>query len=185
MIIMPTYNYKDYEIFITKAPPYSFNSPDNKLYNKIIVTDDSDYNSCIEIEVEYFGEVRTVLIISSYNTPVNSFVAPHKDGLFMMLNEILCVFNPETLSVDRQAKINPIGTMFEVHTYGEDYILYGELEIYRISADLSVKWEFTGRDIFVNYQVDEPAFKMTDDKICLYDWEGSYYEIDYNGNIIK
>ncbi|MDE6780403.1 MAG: hypothetical protein K2J40_02960 [Ruminococcus sp.] len=184
MIIMQTYSYKDYEIRIMQAPPYSFNSVDNKPYNKVIVIENSEYKRGFEIEIERFGEVQTVLIISSYHTPENSFTALHKDGLFMMLNEVLCVFNPETLSVDRQTKINPMGTMFEVHTYSKDYILYGEMDIYRISEDLSVKWDFSGRDIFVNYQVNEPAFKMTSDRICLYDFEDNYYEIDYNGYVI-
>lgn len=29
------------------------------------------------------------------------------------------------------------------------------------------------------------AFEMKSDRICLYDFEDNYYEIDYDGNVIK
>ncbi|MDE5737188.1 MAG: hypothetical protein K2H93_02355, partial [Oscillospiraceae bacterium] len=63
-------------------------------------------------------------------------------------------------------------------------ILYGEYIIYRIAKDLSIKWEFSGRDIFVRYEGNAPAFIMKKDRICLYDFEDNYYEIDYNGKLI-
>lgn len=183
-IHIKTYNFKEYEIRIHEASEYSFNSTDNKPYDKIIAVEESDFHTCIEIEVKHNMEIRTALIIASYHTQLNSVAALHKDGLFMMLNEVLCIFNPDTLSIDKQIEINPIGTMFEVHPFGEDYILYGELEIYRISSGLNVEWEFSGRDIFVKYAGDEPAFIMEEDKICLYDFQDNYYEIDYDGKVI-
>lgn len=179
-----TYSYKEYKIRIHEAPRYSFNSADNKLYDEIIVIEDGDFNKCFEIEVELYGEVRIVLIIASYCTPTDSFVGLHKNGLFLMLNEVLCIFNPETLSIDKRIEIELMGTMFEVHPFGEDFILYGELEIYRISTELSIEWIFSGRDIFVRYQGDKPAFEMRKDRICLYDFEDNYYEIGYDGRLI-
>lgn len=44
-----TYNYKEYAIRIQEAPQYSFNSADNKPYDKIIVVKESDFHTCIEI----------------------------------------------------------------------------------------------------------------------------------------
>ena len=118
-------------------------------------------------------------------TPVNTFAELHRDGLLFMLNDTLCIFDPIHLEINRRVKISLLGTMFEIHPYGEDYILYGELEIYRISSELSIKWQFSGRDIFVRYQSDEPAFEMKEDKICLYDFEDNYYEINYYGKLIN
>lgn len=48
-----------------------------------------------------------------------------------------------------------------------------------------MRWSFSGRDIFVRYMGEEPAFEMKSDRICLYDFEDNYYEIDYDGNVIK
>lgn len=183
--MLKTYNFKGYHIRINEAPPYSFNSADNKPYDKVLVIEESDFNKTIEFEIEQNGEVRTVLMVVPYYTPLNSFTAHHKSGLLLMLNDVLCVFEPETMSIIKQISIEPLGTMFEVHPFEDDYILYGEMEIYRISEDLAVKWEFSGRDIFVRYQGAEPAFLMKNDRICLYDFEDNYYEIDYDGRLIK
>ena len=181
---MAVFVYKDYEISIWGAPPYTIGSADNKVYDRVIIVEDYEYNKQFEFRVDYIGTVKTVLIIASGHTPEESFVALHEDGLLLMLNDMLCIFNPETLDIVKQTRIDPMGTMFEIHPYKSDYILYGELEIYRISSDLKVLWCFGARDIFVRYQGDEPAFLMKKDRICLYDWLDNYYEIDYDGKLI-
>lgn len=181
---MKKFNMHKYSVCIREAPPYSFKSSDNKNYDSVFVIEESEFNKSIEIEIEQYGEIRTVLMVVPYYTPTESFVAPHRDGLFMMLNDILCVFSLDTASVIKCTRINPIGTMFEVHQLENEYILYGETEIYRISQDLVVKWAFSGRDIFVRYQGDEPAFLMKQDRICLYDFEDNYYEINFEGKLI-
>lgn len=182
---MNTYKFRDYHISINEAPPYSCNSTDNKYYDKVLVIEKSDFNKTIELEIEQNEETRSVLLIVPYYTPLESFIATHRDGLFMMLNDFLCVFDPETMTIVKQVQINPLGTMFEVHKLENDYILYGEMEIYRISEELDIKWEFSGRDIFVRYQGTEPAFLIKKDRICLYDFEDNYYEIDFEGKQIK
>ena len=101
-----------------------------------------------------------------------------------MLNDVLCIFDPVTLEIMKKATISPFGTMFEVHPFGKDYILYGETEIYRISENLKEIWSFSGEDIFVRCGSNESAFEMKNDRICLYDFLGNYYEIYYDGNII-
>ncbi len=80
--------------------------------------------------------------------------------------------------------IDPMGTMFEAHAFGEDFILYGETDIYRVDNDLNIKWRFSARDIFVRQSGREPAFQMKEDRICLYDFWENYYEIDYDGNLL-
>ena len=131
-----------------------------------------------------YGDIKKILLVASYYTPIDSFVALHEDGLFFMLNDVLCIFNPITLEITQKSAISPLGTMFEVHPFGKDYILYGEIEIYRISEDLKEKWSFSARDIFVRCGSNDSAFEMKDDRICLYDFLDNYYGIDYDGNII-
>ena len=48
---MNYYNYEDYNICICEAPAYSFNSADNKYYDKVISIETTDFNKCIEIEI--------------------------------------------------------------------------------------------------------------------------------------
>lgn len=59
------------------------------------------------------------------------------------------------------------------------------MEIYRIDSNLNVVWQFSARDIFVRYQVEEPAFIMKKDRICLFDFLDNYYEIDYDGKLLN
>ena len=182
---MKCFDLNEYSICIKEATPFSVNSSDNKHYDSVFVFEENDFHKSIEIEIEQSGEVRTVVMVVPYYTQIESCVAPHRDGLFMMFNDVLCVFSPDTESVVKQIRIDPLGTMFEVHQLNDDYILYGEIEIYRISQELDVKWSFSGRDIFVRYQGNEPAFQMKQDRICLYDFEDNYYEIDFDGKLIK
>lgn len=42
----------------------------------------------------------------------------------------------------QQSLINSTVVMFAAYTYQEDFILYGEVEIYRVSRDLLIKWIF-------------------------------------------
>ena len=183
---MDVFHYEGYKIYIGEAPCHSFQSANNKSYDKIfeIENDNFEFKKSIEIKTNFRGDTHSVLIIASYCTPARSFAALHRDGLFLMLNDILCVFDPKNLELSKKIKMYPMGTMFEVHPYGEDYILYGECEIYRISSDLNVQWQFSGRDIFVRSRGKEPAFELQKDRICLYDFEENYYEVSYDGKVI-
>ncbi len=175
------YNYKGYHVCISEVLQQSCTSLDTQQFCKVIVVEESDFSKAIEIKIEHDGLVQTLLMVVPYYTPVDSFVAPHQDGLLMMLNDVLCVFEIETASIIKKTQLDPLGTMFEVHQLDDDYILYGEIEIYRITKDLTVKWVFSGRDIFVRRVGNEPAFVIKEDRICLYDFEDNYYEIDFEG----
>lgn len=59
-----------------------------------------------------------------------------------MPNNILWLFYPVTMEIVQQSLINSTGVMFAAYTYQEDFILYGEVEIYRVSRDLLIKWIF-------------------------------------------
>lgn len=114
-------------------------------------------------------------------------VLASREYWFLMFDNLLCLFDPRTMSVVRQVKISSAtGTMFAAYSYKEDFILYGEVEIYRVAPDLSIKWSFSGKDIFVRYHNNEPepAFKMKKDRICLYDFGDNYYEINYDGILL-
>ena len=181
---MNYYNYEDYDICICEAPTYSLNSADNKYYDKVISIETTDFNKCIEIEINKAESAKTILLVVPYYTPIDSCVVVSTNGLFLMLDSVICILNLETLEISKQEELNTMGTMFEAHSYEADYILYGEMEIYRISSDLKVVWQLSARENFVIYQGEEPAFEMKQDRICLIDFLDNYYEIDYDGNVL-
>lgn len=120
--------------------------------------------------------------------PVHTFetgiAMPLGDELFMILSNILCIFDPEKAEVEKQKNLGIMGMVFEAYPYEDDFILYGEMEIYRVDKELDVKWTFLARDIFVRLEGSEPAFQMKADRICLYDFCDNYYEIDYEGRLL-
>ena len=179
------YKYKGYDIDI-ELIKYVIDDEDVSIdgYDKTIQLEETDFCKLFEIRVESHGDVSRVLLIASYHTPEDHFVAMHEEGMFFMLNDILCIFDPVDLKISRMKTISPMGTMCEVHPYGKDYILYGELEIYRISENMEAIWKFLGVDVFFRCDSDDPAFEMKSDRICLYDFLENYYEIDYDGNLI-
>ena len=75
--------------------------------------------------------------------------------------------------------------MFTPYPYQQDFILYGEVEIFRVRSDLSLVWSFSGWDIFVRSSGNEPAIVLKPDCICLYDFSDHSYELDYDGNLLS
>lgn len=178
-----TMGHEDYIICTREASPYTFNSTDNKHYDKVVRIETSDYYKCYELEIRKEDFTNTVLLIVPFYTPTDFCVVNGK-GLLLMLNTVICLFDPKTLEITAKKNLNTMGSMFHAYPYKEDYILYGEIDIYRLTSELDVKWKFSARDIFVRYHGEEPAFEMKEDRICLIDFLDNYYEIDYDGKVI-
>ena len=130
----------------------------------------------------HINEKQIVLSVSFY-TPHDDFVFLNDDKLIMFLNDTVCEFDIQTGKV-RKKKLDISGTLFSVHRYQDDFILYAEMDIIRMTSNLDVLWDFGAKDIFVRYQGNEPAFVMYDDRIRLCDFSDNYYEIDYNGKLM-
>ena len=123
--------------------------------------------------------------MASYHTIVDKCAALAGEQLFMLLNDVMILFDPADLKITKQKELGLImGTMIAVYSYKDDFIVHYEMDIMRIDHELNVKWDFGGSDIFVRWQSNDPAFVMKEDRICLYDFNEHYYEIDYDGNKI-
>ena len=177
---------KDYEISIQEAPDYHWYSYDSKNYDKVFhLTSAEDFTRTILLTIKRAHQEKKVVLVVPYYTIVDHCALPAGNRLFLMLNDLLCLFNLESLDIDKQQKLDTIGTMFASYPYKQDFILYGELDIFRVKSNLSIQWQFSGKDIFVSYNDDAPAFEMKSDRIYLRDFEGDHYEIDYDGKLIQ
>ncbi len=169
----------DYHIEIKQEVNYCFDSSDNKYYDKVLdLAGHEDFVKTICLMMKKDGSKKEVALIVPYFTGTDHCALPAERGLFLMLNDLLYLFHLETMDVTKRVKIDAIGSMIAPYSYKQDFILYGEMSIFRIASDLSVKWEFSGRDIFID-------FEMKSDRICLYDLEGSCWEINYDGILIR
>lgn len=68
-----------------------------KRYDKVItmVTEEDNLEHFLRT-IKKESVKHKVLLIASWYTPKKSFAALHKDGIIILLNNIVCVFNPET-----------------------------------------------------------------------------------------
>jgi len=73
---------------------------------------------------------------------------------------------------------------FALYKLEEDFIIYGEIGIFRITKEGKIVWSFWGRDIWVNLK-DKNPFSIESDKIRLFDFESNEYVLDFNGNLIE
>ena len=176
----------EYYILIKDEPDYNMNSSDNKKYDRVLcLVEKFDYNRTISLEVEKDGIIKTIAVIIPYYTPIMDFyIILDDEHILFMFDYCICIFELSSMNITNSKIIEHLGTMFEIHPYNNDFIIYGEMEIFRISKELSVIWKFSGRDIFVNCNSDKQPFMMKSDRICLYDFIGNYYEINYDGMLL-
>ncbi len=181
------YRVGEYKVSVKEEKDFALVSNYKSKYDAVFDFEESS-DSFLEkgmlLSIEYRGTIKKVLFIVSSYTPIAECAIPHGNELFMMLNWDLCMFDPATLKITRHIEIDCMGTMNAAYSYKDDFILYGEIEIIRVDSKLNIKWNFFGRDIFVRYKSNDPAFVMKADKICLTDWNEDYYEIDYDGNLL-
>lgn len=143
------------------------------------------HRKTLSLTVEKDGCTRTCFFVVPCCTNVEACMLPTETGLFFLFDWILCLFNLESITIGHSATLNPTGTMFAPYPYQQDFILYGEVEIFRVRSDLSLVWSFSGWDIFVRPSGNEPAIVLKPDCICLHDFSDHYYKLDYDGNLLS
>lgn len=97
-------------------------------------------------------------------------------------NTVFCLTLPE-LNLNWMTEAD-WATCFSIHKYQDSYITHGETSVARIDRKGNVLWSYGGADIFVCLE-EGISFEMYDNHIKLTDFNGSKYEIDYNGETIS
>jgi len=183
---MKLYN-DNWKVEIKEIPNYNPDSLNNikEPDAHFVFCNDSSKTLLLKIsDIVGTNEKKIVLTVSLY-TPQNDFAFLEDSELYLFLNDTVCVYNLQSGDITKQKKIDISGSLFSVYKYQKDFILYCEVDIIRMNRNLDVIWDFMARDIFVRQQGTEPAFVMKVDRIQLYDFLNNYYEIDYDGRIIK
>lgn len=185
-------NYKNFEIEIADDPTYTLKSVDNlRIYDKIyteIENQDDRYNpSCRHaIIIKRFGEEISTAIIceigGSTGISKNSFIIEDDKIWLCACNKIYCLEIP-SLELKWKKEVDYF-TNFSIYKVEEDFIIHGELEIYRISKEGEIIWSYGGRDIWVNTE-DKPEFTIENNFIRLFDFESNEYIINFDGETIE
>lgn len=174
-----------YSVTISHGLCYSYNSADNYPYDDIIeVFKPNDYYKTLLLYVNNPIEERKIGLISPAHTHTENIAILENNNLWLLLDYVLVLINLDNFELIRKIEItDSIPSFFELHKHHNDFIIYGEMVIIMLSRNFEEKWRFYGRDIFVRHGGGN-AFIMKDDRICLYDFEDNYYEINYNGQLI-
>lgn len=166
---------------------YTIGSADNPFkYDKLFNPHNfgqNDHYKVLSIKVsDGIGETR-LAVIGDFFTYDWKCAVLNGDILTVLQNKYLLFINLTDFSLK---EIKPIGfdLNYEIHPCKYGYLIYGEMQILLLDFDFNIKWNFSGFDIFVTNSEHIP-FDFDDEKIMLYDFLDNYYELDYNGNLVK
>jgi hypothetical protein len=175
------------KITIKQDKTYTIDSVDNKSYDILMNPfkyTRNDYTKAMEIVIqnEIFEEMRIALIGSLYGHESNCAVLKGRE-LVVLIDKDIFIININEYKLVKYKKIDCFGDNFAIYLVNNGYIIHGEMEVFKLDYELDKVWEFSGADIFVT-QDDKLPFLIDGDRIKIYDWNGTYYEIDLNGKLI-
>jgi hypothetical protein len=96
-------------------------------------------------------------------------------------DHVFCIHIPE-LELTWSTRADD-ATCFEIFSYGEDYIVHGELGISRLDHLGNIVWQRGGADIFAT-PGGKDTFVLTNEYIIAKDWNYDVYKFDFDGNLI-
>ena len=175
-----------FQIWINEDEEFDVNSSIHKKYNYIYNPNDytdADYIKTFSIIIKYRDNKTRIALVGDLHSSVEGCAITTGNQLLVLQNDTLSVIDMETGQLLRFVKIETFGCNFSIHSIETGYIIYGEIEILKLSFDLNVEWRFSARDIFVSIH-NKNAFELCENHINLYDFLDNYYEIDFDGNLI-
>ncbi|WP_394773251.1 hypothetical protein [Flavobacterium sp.] len=182
-------NYKNFEIELSDAPNYILNSADNlRQYKKVYYDLENQFRTTSKYAIivkEFNIEVTSTIICESGGATgisKRSFILEDDKIWILICNKIYCleVFSLELIW---QKEFDAF-TNFSIHKLENDFIIHGELEIFRITKEGEIVWCFGGRDIWLNTE-GKTEFCIEKNGIRLFDFESNEYVLDFEGNQIE
>ena len=123
---------------------------------------------------------------------VYSGIYTHYDNIAILEDNILTILRDDVISqfdiitenLILNKELETEASNFGIFKISTGYIIHNELDIYMLDFDFNIKWSFSGGDIFVSI-TNKKEFELTEDRIKLYDFNDRYYEIDFNGKLLR
>ena len=184
--------YKNFEIEVSDDPDYNLNSANNqRQYKKVYSEENRKQNivypeskhtiiikeSGIEISSSIICEVGWTVKINH-----NTFIIEDDKIWIISCAQVYCLEIP-TLELIWKRDFDSF-TLFSLYKLENDFIIHGEVEIFRITREGEIIWSFGGRDIWVNTK-GKTEFSIENNIIKLYDFESNEYIIDFDGNQLE
>lgn len=182
-------NYKNFEIEIADDLKYTLDSIDRlRAYKKIYTGIENQFRSTSSHSIiinENQLEISSAIICETGGATTihkSSFIIEEDKIWINVCNKIYCLEIP-SLELNWQKEIDSF-TNFSIYKIENDFLVHGELQIFRITKEGEIIWSFGGRDIWVNIE-GKQEITIENNSIRLFDFESNEYVIDFNGNQIE
>lgn len=172
-----------YKIHIEKDITFTLDSADNKPYDLIFnpfKLKKTDYYSVLSIQINTGDKQKTIALIGTLYCEACDVAVLEGNDLVVLMNTTLVIIDCNYLVLNTTKRISEYGIYFSIHKFEDGYIIYGELDIVKLSPTFTVDWSFSGEDIFVTQDGSMPFF-IENDLIHLTDWNGRKYSVNRFG----
>ncbi|MDR0315122.1 MAG: hypothetical protein LBH71_04140 [Oscillospiraceae bacterium] len=176
----------NFKIKISEDKTFTFNSTDNKPFDVLINPlniNRSDYYKAFCIEIETDCSLKRLILVGPPFGSTKDIAIINDNNLIMYIDTTLFVIDYHEAILKFYKVILTFGTGFSIYKFCDGYIIYGELEIIKLSKNFNVEWSFSGKDIFVTDNDTNP-FLIEGELIYLTDWNGDKYIIDNSGKVV-
>jgi hypothetical protein len=172
---------------IKEDKSYKVGSANNRHYD--ITLSPSGYERCefyrtLSIDIDLFSEKLQIALIGSPYIGHSDIAVLEDEILTVLIDDTIVQLQVTDGIVVRVIDIDDFGTNFSIYKVEKGYVIHGEMTITMLDFDFQEKWSVGGADIFVTSS-GEDSFEIQDDIICVHDFLGNYYEIDFEGKQVK
>lgn len=181
-------DYKNFEIEVIDDKNYTLNSSHNLRQYQKVYCQESEFRTSSKhaVTVKKYGiEISSAIICETEGATgiyENSYIIENDKIWIRVSNKIYCLKIP-SLEIIWQKEFDQF-TNFCFYKLEEDFLIHGELEIFRITKNGEIIWRFGGRDIWVNSEGSEELI-IKDNVILLVDFESNRYILDFDGNLLE
>jgi len=175
-----------YKVKIVRDETFTLDSTDNKPYQFIFNPNNikrSDYYKTFSISIDDGNNQKHIALIGSLFGADEDVVILEGNDLIVLMNTKLVIIDCRALTIKLCREISDFGTYFSIHKFEDGYLIYGELDLLKLSPAFEVEWSFSGEDIFVSQDGSIP-FHFENDTIYLSDWKGRKYKLNKFGEEI-
>jgi len=141
----------------------------------------SDYYKVFSICIDDNGKQKHIALIGSWYGADENIAVLECSDLIVLINTMLVVIDCSTLAIKHCQTISNGGVYFAIQKFDDGYIVFGDLDILKLSAEYETVWSFSGADVFVTQDGSNP-FYIDNNIIYLTDWNGTKYIVDKFGD---
>lgn len=171
-------NFESKKVEIYKVIEFQNEYKSNSIFISI---QKKDFNTYRNIELN--GLDGSFYLHKSTENDNSQSVKLNENNLIMSLGFTILSLNLKKLEIDWILRPD-ISELFEFYDLEEDILLRGEFRIFRIEKNGNIKWEFGGRDIWVNLE-EKKEVSIIENTIRLFDFESNEYLLNFDGELVE